>query len=164
MIDDAVPAPDNPGCLAQFLSVALAALLLTLTALPPAQTVPALYLPVFVVTALVTALIGLPLYLVARHFRQENIWAALVVGATTGAALPLVGMVSDERPEQWFSTIAGYAAVGAIGGLAFFLTATAQRAPLRNAALLLALAGISVAAAPPIVSRISPPAPSSATY
>ncbi|NYT39418.1 hypothetical protein HZY97_01490 [Sphingomonas sp. R-74633] len=161
MTDDAAPAPNHPGCLALLVSVALASLLLTLTIFPPAFTTPMIYVPIFGATTFIATLIGLPLYLVARYFRQENIWTALAAGAVTGAALPVIGAFSEGTPQAWL-VAAGYGITGTIGGLAYFLTATAPRAPRRNAALLVALTCISAATAQPAVAWLSPPAPSSA--
>lgn len=139
---DAAERPDdNAGCLSSLVSVALAALLLMLAVFPPASVMPAFYIPIFLVTGLVAALIGLPLYLLFRHLRRANIWTAIAAGAFTGALPPLVSALADGGGWRF---IAVYAAVGAIGGLAFYLTATVSRAPRRNAALLLALTAASV--------------------
>ncbi|MEP9357420.1 hypothetical protein [Sphingomonas sp. KR3-1] len=146
MSEEATPAADNPGCLALFLSVALPALLLTITVFPPAFATPMIYIPIFVVTGFIATVIGLPLYLVAAYFQRKNVWTALAAGVLTGALLPVVGALSEPTPEAW-RVAAGYAATGAVGGLTFYLIATVSRAPRRNLALLLALAGFSVAAA-----------------
>jgi hypothetical protein len=143
----------DAGCLGALVAVAAVSLILTLSMFWPTGSV-GLYIPVFAVTTIVFVAIGFPLYLAVRHFRRENLWTALACGAATGAALPLVSALADGSPGAWRGA-AGYALAGVIGGLVFFLTATASRSPARNIAILFAVVGISAALAPPVAALLS---------
>src|SRR4051812_20090111 len=67
--DMAAPTPAPAiGCLAMFGATALAALLVTLGISPPLTGT--IYIPVFVVTAIIAGLVGSPLYLLARRHRR----------------------------------------------------------------------------------------------
>ncbi len=146
-MDDSAAPPAQYGCLAAFVATALAALLLTLATFPPMGGGSAgLYVPVFAVTTVVAATIGLPLYGLAVRFRRTNAPAAIAAGIVAGAALPLIGALSHGTPQAWVM-VAAYGYAGAAGGLAFFLVATAPRAPLRNALVLAAITAVSIPAA-----------------
>jgi len=54
--------------------------------------------------------------------------------------------LADGRPDGW-RYVAIYALVGATGGLAFYLVATAPRLASRPVGLLLVLAGVAIGAA-----------------
>ncbi|MDP5277883.1 hypothetical protein Q9Q95_03005 [Sphingomonas sp. DG1-23] len=134
-----------------FVATALAALLLMLAVFTPPAGSLGLYVAVFVVTALVVAVLGMPLYLLALRLRWTNPWTALLAGTATGTALPLINAISGCSSRPW-RYVAIYALVGAVGGLAFYLTVTATQTPRRNLGLLLALAGLTITAA-----LLSPP-------
>jgi len=137
------------GCLGAFVSVAVASLLITMAQYPFGGGAIGLYIIVFTVTAIIFVMIGLPLYLVARRFHSENLWTAMACGAATGAALPLITAISDGVPHQWIEA-AGFALVGTVSGIAFFLTATASRDCARNITILIAMVGFSAALTPAI--------------
>jgi hypothetical protein len=155
-VNDETNTPPHAGCLASFVSISLAALLLTLGSFSPFRSL-GLYVAILVVTAMTVLFIGMPLYLLVRYLRRENVWTAVIAGAVTGAALPMIAAFSYPMAEAW-RTVTGFAVTGAVGGLAFFLTATASRNPARNIAILLAVAGCSVAG-----SALLSPTPSSTT-
>jgi hypothetical protein len=108
----------------------------------------AVFLPIFIVVTIIFIAIGFPLYLLARRFRWENIRTAVAAGAVTGAAMPLAAVANEGSRAAWLN-LAGYTLLGAIGGLIFFLAATASRNPPRNIAFLIAITGFSLALAPP---------------
>lgn len=134
------------GCLAMIVAIAFAALLLMVGLFAPFAISLPLYVAVFLVTALIVGLVGVPLYLLALRLRRTDIWAASLAGAITGAIFPLINTLSVDAAKAWAGA-AGYALVGATSGIVFYLTATAPRTPRRNIALLLVLAGVTVAAA-----------------
>jgi len=138
------PATPQPqGCLGALVAVALVALLLTLGMSPPMT--PSIYAFVFPITAIAFTLVGLPLYALARWLNRANLGTALAAGVTTGAAFPLLSVLSSQGSDAW-PAVAAYAVAGAVGGLAFFLAATLRQAPRRNTLLLVAVTALAIAA------------------
>lgn len=79
---------------------------------------------VFFITLLVAALIGLPLLLVAIHFRRANVRTAALCGFIAGAAVPT--LVSWRlNGDGWGIALLG--AAGALGGIVFWRRATAPQ-------------------------------------
>jgi len=136
----------NQGCLALFIATALAALLLMFPLFTLEHSAVGVYAAIFFVTALVVTVLGMPLYLLALKTGRATAWTALLAGTITGVALPLLSALADGGPEGW-RYVAIYALVGATGGLAFYLVATAPRLTSRPVALLLVLAGVAIGVA-----------------
>jgi len=132
------------GCLAMFVSVAFAALLMALGS-PPVGYSLFLYPFVFISVTIIAASIGLPLRYIAVHLGIANAWTAVAIGAVSGAGLPALNAFSGGSDRDWIN-VAAYGAVGAASGLMFFLIGTAPRAPRRSVAAMLALAFSSIAA------------------
>ena len=155
-----VDEPDEPmvpsGCLAMFVSVAFAALLITLGAAPGFGGSLFLYVPIFIVTTIIASTIALPLRHVAAHFRFANAWTAAAIGMVTGGGLPALSAFSDSWDEGWIG-VATYGLIGAMSGLIFFLIEAAPRARRRNLVVIAALAAISIAVA--LFIRPPPPRP-----
>lgn len=143
-VDETAEPSFQNGCLAMFVSVAFAALLISLGS-PPVGYSLFLYPFVFIGVTIIAASIGLPLRYVAVHLGVANAWTATAIGAVSGAGLPALNAFSSGSDQDWIN-VAAYGGVGAASGLLFFLIGTAPRAPRRSVAAMLALAFISIAA------------------
>lgn len=79
---------------------------------------------VFLITLLLAALIGLPLFLVAIRFRRANLGTAALSGFIAGAVVPtLLGW--RYNGDGWGIVLLG--AAGAIGGIVFWRRVTAPQ-------------------------------------
>jgi len=146
------PISSDGGCVGTVVAVAAVSLILTVAMVQSLGSF-ALYFLVFPVVAILFIVIGFPLYLLARRFRAENVWTALAAGTATGAALPLAIALGENSRAAWLNA-AAYGLLGAIGGLIFFLAATAQRNQARNIAFLIAITGFSMALAAPFAALL----------
>lgn len=147
MNDEPIVSSDA-GCLGTLVSVSVVSVILTAGLIQNRDQI-GMVVPVFFVVTIIFVCFGLPLFLLVQRFRWETLSVAIACGGLTGAAVPVIGALSDGTRGSWLAAVA-YALAGAVGGLVFFLTGTASRNPTRHITLLISTASAATALAPPV--------------